>query len=249
MNRKRTVMGIGAAVCFTTGMIFGGFAVTSKNKAISDEERNTQRAWERLEQEPADSTLENPEECYLCGNHNRSLMSMFRGKDDLGIICVNDWYVLNMQICDFDGMGGGGSSWVNNKEGACSFHADRKPERGISEVTVEYGTDSVFDVKKVQNHLCQTCLDKLLEVMDSYSYEGEDAGARDLCMVDFKTLELYSLQEHYVAHYIRDYYVRIDGSNEEELEVMGFYAPELENGEKPGALQWDAEMDIIGISE
>ena len=157
---------------------------------------------------------------------------MFRGRDDLGVICVNDWYVMDMQIRNLDGMGGGGSGWTVGAKGACSFRTDRNPERGISEVTVEYGENSIFDVKKVQSHLCQTCLDKLLEVMDSYSEEGKELGAKDVCLVDFQTLELYSLQEHYISHYIRDYYVQIDGRDGDELEVIGIYAPVLENGEQ-----------------
>lgn len=157
---------------------------------------------------------------------------MFRGRDDLGVICVNDWYVMDMQIRNLDGMGGGGSGWTVGAEGACSFRTDRNPERGISEVTVEYGTNSIFDVKKVQNHLCQTCLDKLLEVMESYGEEGKKSRAKDVCLVDFQTLELYSLQEHYISHYIRDYYVQIDGRDRDELEVIGIYAPVLENGDR-----------------
>ena len=157
---------------------------------------------------------------------------MFRGKDDLGVICVNDWYVMDMQIRNLDGMGGGGSGWTVGAKGACSFRTDRNPERGISEVTVEYGENSVFDVKKVESHLCQTCLDKLLEVMERYGEEGKDSGAKDVCLVDFQTLELYSLQEHYISHYIRDYYVQIDGRDGDELEVIGIYAPVLENGER-----------------
>ena len=51
-------------------------------------------------------------------------------------------------------------------------------------------------------------------------------------MVDFQTLELYSLQEHYISHYIRDYYVQIDGWDGNELEVIEIYAPVLENGER-----------------
>lgn len=51
------------------------------------------------------------------------------------------------------------------------------------EVTVEYGENSVFDVKKVQSHLCQTCPDKLLEVMESYGEEGKESGAKDVCLV------------------------------------------------------------------
>lgn len=95
---------------------------------------------------------------------------------------------------------------------------------------MEYGENSIFDVKKVQSHLCQTCLDKMLEVMESYGEEGKDSGAKDVCLVDFQTLELYSLQKHNVAHYIRDYYVQIDGKDEDRLEVTGIYAPVLENG-------------------
>ncbi len=32
-------------------------------------------------------------------------MSVFQGRDDLGVICVNDWYVMDMQIRNLDGMG------------------------------------------------------------------------------------------------------------------------------------------------
>ena len=145
MSRNKAVFGIGI-LCFTAGMYFGGILAEVKRPEFPAEEQETGRTWERQEQPPADSTLENPEECYLCGNHNRSLMSMFRGRDDLGVICVNDWYVMDMQIRNLDGMGGGGSGWTVGAEGACSFRMDRNPERGISEVTVEYGENSVFDV-------------------------------------------------------------------------------------------------------
>ena len=228
MSRNKAVFGIGI-LCFTAGMYFGGILAEVKRPEFSAEEQETRRTWERQEQPPADSTLENPEECYLCGNHNRSLMSMFRGRDDLGVICVNDWYVMDMRIRNLDGTGGGFGTTAG-AEGSCSFRTDRNPERGISEVTVEYGENSIFDVKKVQSHLCQTCLDKLLEVMESYEEEGKDSGAKDVCLVDFQTLELYSLQKHNVAHYIRDYYVQIDGKDEDRLEVTGIYAPVLENG-------------------
>ena len=240
MSRNRRIFGI-RVVYFIAGMCVGGFLTGFKMQDIPAEGQETGKTWERQEQSPADSALDDLAECYLCGNHNRSLMSMFRGRDDLGVICVNDWYVMDMQIRNLDGMGGGGSGWTVGAEGACSFHTDRNPERGISEVTVEYGTNSIFDVKKVQDHLCQTCLDKLLEVMDCYGYEGEESGARDICLVDFHTRELYSLQEHYISHYIRDYYVQVDGQDGKELEVTGIYTPVLENGERTTDVAMESE--------
>lgn len=84
----------------------------------------------------------------------------------------------------------------------------------------------------MQKHLCQTCLDKVLEVMEVYGPEDETAKPRDLCLVDFQTLELYSLQGDYISYYVRDYYVQIDDSKEGEVKISAIYAPILENGHK-----------------
>ena len=50
--------------------------------------------------------------------------------------------------------------------------------------------------------------------------------------MDLQTLEFYSLQEHYISHYIRDYYVQIDGRDGDDMEVIGIYTPVLENEER-----------------
>lgn len=69
--------------------------------------------------------------------------------------------------------------------------------------------------------------------METYGEESEPARPRDLCMVDFQTLELYPLQEHNISYFIRDYYIQVD-SRDDELEVEAIYTPMLENGVKPG---------------
>jgi len=50
--------------------------------------------------------------------------------------------------------------------------------------------------------------------------------------LNFQTLELYSLQGDYLSYYVRDYYVQVDGSKEEEVKILAFCAPVLENGHK-----------------
>ena len=89
---------------------------------------------------------------------------------------------------------------------------------------VSYGEDSILDVEKAKTILCQDCLDKLLAVMETYGPEGEEPKPRDLCLVDFQTLELYSLQEQHASYYIRDYYVRLD-QTDDGMEVEAVYAP------------------------
>lgn len=196
---------------------------------------------ERKEPEAVKSKLKNTEECYLCGHSNQSLMGMYRNYEDLGVICVNDWYVLDMQIRNHDDsgnlIGAQGSTNITCGglgEGKHSYYCSPNSDRGISSVTIHDGEDDIFDVKKVQEHLCQTCLDKVLEVMAVYGPENEPAHPRDLCLVDFQTLELYSLQGDYSAYYVGDYYVQVDDSREDEVKVTAIYAPVLEAGYKIG---------------
>ena len=64
-------------------------------------------------------------------------------------------------------------------------------------------------------------MDKLDDVID---VDGDSECPVGLCMIDFQTMKLYSLQEQYASYYIRDYYVKIE-SGEEKI-VTAVYAPE-----------------------
>lgn len=178
---------------------------------------------------PAQSELSDPEGCYLCGTAKESLMEYFRQFDDLGVISVNQWYVLDFGILPHEEDGadtsGTRTAMTGTGEGGDFFSSTQTPSRGISTVEVSYGEDSILDVEKAKAILCQDCLDKLLSVMETYGPEGEEPKPRDLCLVDFQTLELYCLQEQYASYYIRDYYVRLD-QTEDGMEIEAVYAPE-----------------------
>lgn len=222
-------------VCAVAALI--GFGIGKVVDVWQDKETPREQRWEDKVPEPAKSGLLDKKQCWLCGDSNRSLMGYFRKFDDLGVICVNNWYVLDMNIRnqdEYEGLDGGTrSGFTGTGEGGCSFSTEQTPSRGISKVSITQGEDGIFDVRKVKDNLCQTCLDKLLETMETYGAEDEEAAPKDLCLVDFQTLELYPLQEHNRSYFIRDYYVQIE-NGDEKTEVFAFYAPELKNGEKPG---------------
>lgn len=189
--------------------------------------------YEHKAQPSAESGLNDAVECYLCGSNKRSLMSYYRGMDDLGIICINQWYVMGLGICNPDGPenpdrieGGNRTVRIGTGEGGDFFSISQDSRRGMSEVEIDYGENSIFNVDSVRDYLCQECLDKLLAVMDCYVPAGENAQARDLCMVDFQTMELYTLQEHNRSYFIRDYYVQIF-MDDSGGEVNAFYMPIL----------------------
>lgn len=44
------------------------------------------------------SELKDQKACFLCGSSNRSMMGYFRQFDGVGIISINDWYILNLGV-------------------------------------------------------------------------------------------------------------------------------------------------------
>ena len=221
MKRYRITMIIGSLM-FLAGLAIGLCLPAIRASTLQIDSQESEQC--QVTQGAVKSTLDNKEECCLCGSNSRSLMGMYRGKDDLGIISLNNWYVLDMGVGkDADGIvdGQNSSRITATGEDGCIFHVDQNHARRISEVRIEFGEGNYFDVDKVRGYLCQTCLDKLLDVID---VDVDSGGPTGLCMIDFQTQELYSLQNQYVTYYIRDYYVKIE-SGEEKI-VTAVYAPE-----------------------
>lgn len=223
--RKELVWGAGILAALL--LFFTAFGKMKDTADMLQQEEFTSMEYKEL---PAvQSELLDSEGCYLCGTAKESLMGYFRQFDDLGIISVNQWYVLDFGILPHEEDGadtsGTRTAMTGTGEGGDFFSSTQTPSRGISTVKVSYGEDSILDVEKAKTILCQKCLDKLLAVMETYGPEGEEPKPRDLCLVDFQTLELYSLQEQYASYYIRDYYVRLD-QTDDGMEVEAVYAPE-----------------------
>ena len=74
----------------------------------------------------------------------------------------------------------------------------------------------------LQRHLCQACLGKVTDSLEISKWKSEKKQAIPLCLVDFKTLEIYSLQDWHVGCSIRDYWVDMEYSRE-KMEVKVFY--------------------------
>ena len=94
--RKELIWGMGLLAVFIacTG-VFG--AVERWRESHTDQVLTERKVLPEIQSELAD-----PEGCYLCGTAPESLMGYFRQFDDLGVICVNQWYVLDMGILGQD---------------------------------------------------------------------------------------------------------------------------------------------------
>lgn len=77
----------------------------------------------------------------------------------------------------------------------------------MASIDVSLPEDYRPDTKMLQEHLCQICLDKITVSLETSKWKYEKKQAIPLCLVDFKTLEIYSLQDWHVGCSIRDYWV------------------------------------------
>lgn len=108
-------------------------------------------------------------------------------------------------------------------EGECTFFIRGMYERGISEIDINYGEKSVIDWELLSERLCPGCLEKFKN-MEGNEADLAEGQFKDVCLVDFKTGEVYSLEDWHTWYMIRDYYVMID-HEDDGCHITIFYVP------------------------
>lgn len=172
------------------------------------------------------------DECCICGENDRSMMGYYRKSGMIGLVCLNTMSISSLDVRPYSNDGteiidnSSGTMLTSHGENECSFHISGMPGRGILEAEVNYGEESTPDFKKISEFLCQNCLSKVAEMYEEEMNWSDGEGRfPEVCLVDFATNELYTLGEHRLGYWIRDFWVHID-HKEEQSDIMVIYAPE-----------------------
>lgn len=171
--------------------------------------------WEDVSYAGIQSILEDPGACYLCGSSDYSLVDYYRQFDTIGVISLNDWYVLDFRLKCYDENGNKGVSSSFGNTGEVIYSAESNFQGTMSSIKLTLPDDYKLKTEMIQEHLCQKCLDKVLESLEFSKWKREKKEAVPLCLVDFKTLEVYSLQDWHRGCMIRDYWVEIEPDGNE----------------------------------
>lgn len=176
-------------------LLWNGVQFFSQKDNLIEERKNQKEvSYEYKKIEFAHSKVKDSVDCYLCGNNKRSLMGMYRNSDELGIVSVNHWHVENLRTRNRDDAGqlinssGSVNTITGTGEGGNFFYSSPMSNRGISNVKVNYGEDSILDGKVARKLFCQACLEKLERVTETYVPEDKSPKVRDLFLIDFKTM-------------------------------------------------------------
>lgn len=176
------------------------------------------------------SNLDDKSGCCICGNHERSLMPYYRKFDTIGILSLNDCYVVDLGLKSYDEVGNevsdsGSTSIRSTTQNDISYSIHSTPSRGMASADITLPENYKLDTKSLENNLCSDCLPKVTEVLEhSYKKGEEKKETIPLCIIDFETLDVYSLQDYYSGYFVRDYWVELDFT-ENEIDLSAYYLP------------------------
>lgn len=197
--RVEVVWGIVVGVLALLMTVFGErrWSVNGNKEEIETAQEDMREAID-VSFEGMKSELNDTKECYLCGNNDR------KGNEIVGDTSDNT---------------------THGNTGEISYSRRGTISRGMAEIDVTLPEDYGLDTGALQKNLCQECLDKVAESLEYWKWEDEEREVVPLCLVDFETLEIYPMQNKYVAYFIRDYWIEMD-FDENKVEVGAYYLPE-----------------------
>lgn len=176
------------------------------------------------------SKITDKEDCFICGSPEMSLMPYYRKFDTIGIISLNDCYVIDLGLKEYDEVGkeitdGGNISIRSTNLDNVKYTVDSNPSRGMADIEITVKENVRLDTNNLEKNLCSDCLPKVAEVLEhSYKKGEEKKETIPLCLIDFETLEVYSMQDFYRGYFVRDYWVQFDFIDD-KIELEAFYLP------------------------
>lgn len=93
------------------------------------------------------------------------MMDYYRKFDTVGLISLNDWYVLDFQLKAYDENGNEipnktSSNVLFGNTGEITYSSHGDVCRGMAEINITLPENYKLNKRNLTDHLCQSCLDK-----------------------------------------------------------------------------------------
>ena len=175
-----------------------------------------------------------PEKCYLCGTPEQSLLPFYEGQTNLGIISLNTFEFVPIEINRYDDYGNlieepagfSSTSMQNTGENGFTAYVTPNHDRGYANATIYFENDKELNIDKAADFLCTECLNQTLE--ECWNDDSFGMG-----VINFETEEIRLLERNITAFTFDDFYVSCDlrtsddsGGDSHQMDLLIFYCPE-----------------------
>ncbi len=216
-------------MCFT--LLLAGCSATKQADNIPQNENYLVEENEEPEIEFA-SKIQS-DECMLCNNAEKTLLPLYKGQINIGIIDLNTFDVCNLKMNRYDDYGnlieekaGSSSSMINSYgEDGMSVYYHANPDRGYTSGSVSFPRNNELDVEKIETMICADCFNKIYE--EAWSNSPYSVG-----VIDFSNMEVRLFEEDITGFTFGDYYVDLDYRKLEDederidINILAFYCPQ-----------------------
>lgn len=105
-------------------------------------------------------------------------MDYYRKFDTVGLISLNDWYILDFQLKAYDENGNEipnktSSNMLFGNTGEITYSSHGDVSRGMAEIDITLPENYKLNKRNLTDHLCQSCLDKVAASLEYWKYENE----------------------------------------------------------------------------
>ena len=164
------------------------------------------------------------EECFVCGENPNHPISSYWGEDNVGILNLNTFEVLYIEINRYDDNGqlieetAGYMQMHSMSNGESYVHSSDNPDRGLSNIQIQ-GDRKPIDAKAIQSFLCQTCLDKINDM-----YFG-DYPPEEYALVNFSDKSIRPLIKNTTWFTFGNFDVDCDFEEDGDIDLLIHYCP------------------------
>ena len=115
-------------------------------------------------------------------------MSYYKNFDTIGLISLNDWYVIDFPLKNYDENGNeiesaASTSFLSGNTGEIAYSSDGTPSRGMASIDVTLPINYEVDTNMLEKHLCQNCLNKVAASLEYRKSNSERKEAISLCIL------------------------------------------------------------------
>lgn len=173
-----------------------------------------------------------PEDCFFCGGGNGTLLPLYRGQKNLGVINLNSLALSPVTINRYDDSGrliekpdnSSSTNITNTGEDGFTLFISPNVNRGYAHGQVSFRRGEKLDMEKAADHLCSECLNR---IMENCWHDNPLA----VGVIDFSTDDIMLFDDTITAFTFGDYYVSCDKAESDddersEISLLIFYCPE-----------------------
>lgn len=211
-------------------LLFTGCSIAPARSAASANDSTAENPNTSTDSEFHSGTI--PKNCLLCGDSSGTLLPIYSGQNNIGIISLNTFQIAPVCINQYDDNG----NLIEEPSSSHSIHITKTSDngfflmvtedtdRGIAQGTLSFNQDEFLDMDKAASLLCSDCLSQALG-------NNSDMSSTGMFVIDFYTHKIRMFRENITAFQFDDYYISCRAKDRQtdnstlEMDLLIFYCP------------------------